>query len=240
MNQNNSDIVDHIIETSLRTARTYRWVSEPLTAGGAKAFVLQHILRNRFYSAVMRPAWMSRCPDLAIVRKTIGQMREELVCDDKINKAHTDILWEFGRNIGLSDERMNSAAPEPMVTISFNALENLARTRHWLAGWLGSSIEEFLGIALEGHTFNADTWKRVLGLSEEQVFFMRYHEKADLDHAGRAVWEPIRRHVTSPEIRGEIEEGLTITLEANRCFYEGVASLGERLDREISRAAASA
>ncbi|MGH7906975.1 MAG: hypothetical protein ACREP6_10125, partial [Candidatus Binataceae bacterium] len=153
---------------------------------------------------------------------------------------HTKILWEFGRNIGLTDEQMNNAVPEPLVRMSFNVLENLARTRHWLAGWLGSSISEFAGTRLAGHNFNPENWRRALGLTEEQVFFLRYHQKADLDHAGEKVWEPIRKHVTSDEVVREMEDGLAIALEALRCFFEGVALLGERLDKQDSRAQAAA
>jgi pyrroloquinoline quinone (PQQ) biosynthesis protein C len=229
------DIIDYVIHTTLDAARTWPWCLEPLTKGSARAFVLQHILRNRFYSAVMRPAWMSRCPDLAIVRKTISQMRQELVYDDAIQAAHTKILWQLGRNIGLTDEQMDNVRPEPLVALFFSSLEDLARNRHWLVGWLGSSIDEFLGGNLAGHNFHADNWMRDLGLSEEQVFFWRYHEQADLDHAGEAVWEPIRRHATSEAVRKEIEQGLVVALEAHRCFYEGIARLGERLDRNSQK-----
>lgn len=230
----NEDFIRHAMKRSLEAAATWRWCREPLTLGGARAFVLQHILRNRFYSAVMRPAWMSRCPDLAVVRKTISQMREELVRDDKIEAAHTEILWQFGRNIGLTDDQMGRVTPEPLVALSFSALENLARTHHWIAGWLGSSVGEYITIHLEGHNFNPESWKRTLGLSEEQVFFLRYHNKADLDHAGEKVWEPLRRHVTSAEVRDQVDAGLTIALEAHRCFHEGVGRLGDRLDQAMA------
>ena len=72
-------IVDEICEHALAIALHIAWLVEPLTPGRGQAFILQHILRNRLFSAVIRPAWLSRCPDLAVVRKTIGQMREELV-----------------------------------------------------------------------------------------------------------------------------------------------------------------
>ena len=77
-------IVDEICEHALEVAPQVPWLVEPLTPGRGQAFILQHILRNRLFSAVIRPAWVSRCPDLAVVRKTIGQMREELVYDDEI------------------------------------------------------------------------------------------------------------------------------------------------------------
>ena len=69
-------IVDVICQRALEIAPEVPWLVEPLTPGRGRAFILQHILRNRLFSAVIRPSWISRCPDLAIVRKTIGQMRE--------------------------------------------------------------------------------------------------------------------------------------------------------------------
>jgi pyrroloquinoline quinone (PQQ) biosynthesis protein C len=229
------DIVRFIAERSLKAAMSWRWCREPLTPGAAQAFFLQHVLRNRFYSSVLRPAWLSRCDALDVVRKTINQMRQELVFDDEIQASHTKILREFAGIIGLSEEQLDRSRPEPKVALYFTALEGLARERHWLVGWIATSIDEFIGGHLEGHNYHADRWKEQLGLTEEQVFFWRYHEKADLDHGGYAVWEPIRRHVTSEALRSEIRDGLEVALEAHSNFFEGIALLGERLDRQGAR-----
>jgi len=234
MSGNGDDILDYIVDTSMESAKTWRFFHEPLTIGHGRAWLLQHVLRNRFYSAVMRPAWVSRCPDLTLVRKTIGQMREELVYDDEIKTAHTTLLWQFGRNLGLTDQQMDTVKAEPLCGIFFNTLENVARTRHWLVGWLGSSLAEFVSFAV-GDTISADNWKKSLGLSEEEVFFFRYHEHADLEHAGRKTWEPMRKFVTDTSVRDQIVEGLPVLLEAHACYYEGVARLGDKFDREASR-----
>jgi hypothetical protein len=101
------EILDYIAKESLAAARHWPWVVAPLTRATGRVYILQHVLRNRFFSSVMRPAWMSRCPDLAIMRKTISQMHEELVLDPAIGAAHTKILFEMGRNTGLTDEQMN-------------------------------------------------------------------------------------------------------------------------------------
>ena len=103
MPNNTSSIIDEICDHALHVAADIPWLSEPLTRGRGRAYLLQHIPRNRLYSSVTRPAWMSRCPDLAVVRKTIGQMREEIVYDDKIAQPHTTLLWQMGRNVGLTD-----------------------------------------------------------------------------------------------------------------------------------------
>lgn len=84
-----------IATAALDAAKTWPWVLAPLTLPRGQAYILQHVLRNRFFSSVMRPAWMSRCPDQAIVRRTIAQMGEELVYDPAIKAAHTKILWEM-------------------------------------------------------------------------------------------------------------------------------------------------
>ena len=232
MTSDNSTIVDEVCELCLQSSSQMSWLIEPLTPGRAQAFILQHILRNRLLSSVIRPAWVSRCPDLAVVRKTIGQMREELVHDDVIERPHTEILWEMGRNVGLSDSEMSSATPVPLVEVAFNVWENMARTRHWIVGWLSSSVGEYLLTALSGHNLGAAQWKQALGLTDEQVFFFTYHERADEDHAGRDVWSPIAGHVSNVEDRQEVLAGTKLALQALQLFYRGVADLGDELDEK--------
>lgn len=230
-------IVDVICERALEMAPQVPWLVEPLTPGRGQAFILQHILRNRWFSGVIRPAWLSRCPDLALVRKTIGQMREELVFDDEISQPHTTLLWEMGRNVGLTDEEMDATRAVPLVDVSLNVMENVARTRHWVAGWLSTSVDEFILTAMPGrHNFRPEAWQQAYDLSDAQVFFFGYHTRADDDHAGRKVWEPIARHVTSETDRREVLDGMDLALTASKLFYQGVCELGDRIDAE--RAAA--
>jgi pyrroloquinoline quinone (PQQ) biosynthesis protein C len=227
----NSSIIDEICSYALSVAAEIPWLSEPLTKGRGRAYLLQHIPRNRLLSSVMRPAWMSRCPDLAVVRKTIGQMREELVYDDKIAQPHTTLLWQMGRNIGLTDEQMNTVKSVPLVEVAFNVWENIARTRHWIAGWLATSTDEFIITSLPNHNFQADAWKRAFNLTDEQVFFFTYHTKADDDHAGRRVWEPIVRHIHDERTHQEIIDGMKLAMTALRLFYQGISELGDQMDK---------
>ena len=223
-------VIDEICERALDAAPDMPWLMEPLTPGRGQAFILQHILRNRLLSSVIRPAWVSRCPDLEVVRRTIGQMREELVRDDEINQTHTELLRQMGRNVGLSDNEMDAVRPVPLVAAAFNVWENIARTHHWIAGWLSSSVDEFIIVAMPEHNFQAKPWKRTFKLNDDQVFFFSYHTKADEDHAGRQVWDPINRHLTDPEMRNEVLESLMLALTALRLFYQGICELGDALD----------
>lgn len=224
-------VIDEICEHALQMAAEVPWLNEPLTKGRGRAYLLQHIPRNRLYSAVIRPAWVSRCPDLAVVRKTISQMREELVYDDQIAQPHTSILWQMGRNIGLTDEQMNTTKPVPLVEVAFHVWENIARTRHWIAGWLSSSVDEFIITNLPKHNFQAEVWKQTFGLNDEQVFFFAYHTKADDDHAGRRVWEPIARHLTDEKEKQAVLADMHLALTALKLFYQGICELGDQLDK---------
>jgi len=225
-----SPIIDEICDLALRAGKEIPWLTEPLTRGRGKGYLLQHILRNRLLSSVIRPAWMSRCPDLAVVRKTIGQIREELVYDDAIAQGHSTLLRQMGRNIGLTDQEMDAVRPEPLVEVAFHAWENIARTRHWIAGWLTSSVDEFIFTEMRPASLFPDAWKGAFGLSDEQVFFFSYHARADEDHAGRKVWEPIARHLTREEDRREVLDGMRAALTALKLYYQGVSELGDRLD----------
>lgn len=227
----NNNIVDEICARALDIAPEVPWLVEPLTPGRGQAFILQHILRNRLFSAVIRPSWISRCPDLAVVRKTIGQMREELVYDDEIAQPHTTLLWEMGRNVGLTNEQMDATKPVPMVNVALSVWEHIARTRHWVAGWLATSVDEFMLTAMSGdHNYRPEAWKQTYNLDDEQVFFFSYHTKADDDHAGRKVWEPIARHVTTDREREEVLEGMELALTGSKLFYEGICELGDKID----------
>ena len=224
-----SNIVDEICKLCIESSKDMSWLVEPLTMSRARAYTLQHILRNRFLSAVIRPAWVSRCPDLSIVRKTIVQMQQELVYYDAIKRSHTDLLYELGRNIGLSDVEMDSATPVPLVEAAFNIWENLARNRHWIIGWLASSVGEYIITTVPHNNFRAAQWKQSLGLKDEDVFFFGYHEKADKDHAGCDIWEPIAKYASDEKIREDVLAGTGLALEALKLYYRGVADLGDAM-----------
>jgi pyrroloquinoline quinone (PQQ) biosynthesis protein C len=225
-----ASIIDEICDLALRVGKEIPWLTEPLTRGRGRGYLLQHILRNRLLSSVIRPAWMSRCPDLDVVRKTIGQIREELVYDDAIAQGHSALLRQMGLNIGLTDAEMAAVRPEPLVEVAFNVWENIARNRHWIAGWLTSSVDEFIFTEMRPASLFPDAWKRAFGLTDEQVFFFSYHARADEDHAGRKVWEPIARHLTREEDRREVLDGMRLALTALKLYYQGVSELGDRLD----------
>src|SRR5438034_6443166 len=193
-------VIDENCDYALKVAPEIPWLVEPLTPGRGRAFLLQHILRNRLFSAVIRPAWVSRCPDLAVVRKTIGQMREELVYDDVVAQPHTTLLWQMGRNVGLTDAEMDTVRPVPLVEVAFHVWENIARTRHWIAGWLATSVDEFILTAMPGrHNFRAEAWKRAFGLNDEQVFFSPTIPKPTMTMPGAKCGS--RSRVTSPTTR---------------------------------------
>ena len=225
-------VVDEICALCLELAEQMSWLIEPLTLGRARAYIRQHVLRNRLLSAVIRPAWVSRCSDRDVVRKTLDQMREELVHDDQIGRPHTELIFELGRGVGLTDAEMNSSTPVPLVEAAFNIWENLARTRHWTVGWLSSSVGEYLLATLPHHNFSAQDWKSALGLSDDDVFFFTYHQKVDTDHAGRDVWKPIANYVTDETSREDILSGARTALMALQLYYRGVADLGDELDRK--------
>ena len=88
------------------------------------------------------------------------------------------------------------------------------------------------------NNFRPEAWKRTFGLNDDQVFFFRYHLKADEDHAGQEVWEPILRHVKSEADREEIFSGLVSTLIGEKLFYQGICEAGDGWDRQQKRGGA--
>jgi pyrroloquinoline quinone (PQQ) biosynthesis protein C len=234
-NRHARTLIDEIAEYTLKVGREISWFCDPLTRGRGRFYLLQHVLRNRLLSAVLRPSWMSRCPDAEVVRKTIGQIRQELLMDDQIGTGHTAILWQMGRNIGLTDAEMDNVRALPMVDAAFNVWENICRNRHWIAGWLTTSADEFILSTLPENNFRPEAWKRTFGLDDEKVFFFQYHLKADEDHAGQEVWGPILRHVKTDAERDEIFAGLVSALTAEKLFYEGICAAGDEWDQREAK-----
>lgn len=224
-------LIDDIAQYTIEAGREISWFRDPLTPERGRMYLLQHILRNRLLSSVLRPAWMSRCPDLEVVRKTIGQIRQELVMDDQIGTGHTTILRQMGRNVGLTDDEMNSVAPLPLVDCAFHVWENLCRARSWIVGWLTTSTDEFILSTLPENNFHPEVWKRTFGLDDEQVFFFSYHLKADEEHAGQEVWEPLLKHVGSDAEREEVLTGLVSALNGVKLFYQGICEAADAWER---------
>jgi pyrroloquinoline quinone (PQQ) biosynthesis protein C len=224
-------LIDEIADYTLTVGKEISWFCDPLTPGRGRAYMLQHVLRNRLLSSVLRPAWMSRCPDLEVVRKTIGQIRQELVMDDRIGIGHTAILRQMGRNVGITDAEMDAVKPHALVDAAFNIWENICRNRHWIAGWLTTSADEFILSTLPRNNFRPEAWKTTFGLNDEQVFFFSYHLKADEDHAGQQVWAPILRNVRSEAEHEEIFVGLSSALIGEKLFYQGICEAGDEWDR---------
>ena len=233
-------LIDEIADYTLKVGREISWFCDPLTPGRGREYMRQHLLRNRLLSSVLRPAWMSRCPDLEVVRKTIGQIRQELVMDDQIGTGHTAILRQMGRNVGLSDAEMDTVKPHPLVDAAFHIWENICRNRHWIAGWLTTSADEFILSTLPRNNFRPEAWKSAFGLNDQQVFFFAYHLKADEDHAGQQVWEPISRNVRNEAERDEIVAGLISALTGEKLFYQGICEAADQSDRDMKKASYAA
>lgn len=225
-------IIDEIAEICVEEANSWKFVRDKLTPGMAQAFFIQHSLRNIWFSSQLRPAWMSRCPDQAVVRKTIGQMMEEIVYDKNIDGPHTTLLRKMAGYLGVPEKGILEAKPTWQSDLWHNVNENLCRNRHWIIGWLATSLEEFVLIQPGFNVLHSDRWMSDLGLTKKQVWFLEYHHVADLEHAGKRVWAPIRNHVDSKELRDDVMSGLKTALAVNKIFYEGVAELGAELDAQ--------
>ena len=137
----------------------------------------------------------------------------------------------MGRNVGLTDEAMDQTVAMPLVDVALNVWENIERSKHWVAGCMATSVDEFILTAMSGkHNYQPDAWKRAYGLSDDEVFFFSYHTKADDDDAGRKVWEPIAQHVTTEAQKEEVLGGMEVALTAAKLFYQGICEQGDQLD----------
>jgi hypothetical protein len=84
---------------------------------------------------------------------------------------------------------------------------------------------------LPRNNFQPEPWKKTFALNDDQVFFFSYHLKADEEHAGHQVWEPILRNVRSEAEHEEILAGLISALIGEKLFYQGICEAGDEWDR---------
>ena len=220
-------LINDICARAQEQARGIQIFSEPLTRGRAVTWIEQHSLRNLALSWVFRPAWMSRCEDLAVVEKTIGQIREELVHDDKIGRGHRGLLHELAAAMGVSKERLAAVQPLMSTRGAFAIWENMTRTQPWTHGWIATSHGEYLVIATDSKTLDPAHWKAQFALSDEQVFFLSYHQKADLEHGGAEVWQPLLKWIKTEEQARGVLEAVDLAVYASWLFYEGIVDYGD-------------
>jgi hypothetical protein len=92
-----------------------RWWHEPLNAGRAKMFALQHRLNTRQRNSVLKLKVATNCTDWDTRMNILKACSEEVIADHEHGggRPHWAILEDLGVRIGLKRKELTEAKPLP-------------------------------------------------------------------------------------------------------------------------------
>src|SRR5438105_7533318 len=229
--------LDRLVDDFCRRTRFFH---EPMTAGRARSFVVQHRQNNRHRNSVLKLKVATNCPDWDTRLQIIGACAQEIIADHEYGhgKPHWQILEELGVHIGMNLEEIRSAKPLDSTVIAWAAWEGLMANRHWLEGIVANTCAERAnvpgygtGIMREHGWFGLERerWGKRFGLRREQLDFSELHEKADIEHSDMG-WQAIAKFARELQMEDAVVEACRRNLLGWELYLNGHAAAGDRKD----------
>jgi pyrroloquinoline quinone (PQQ) biosynthesis protein C len=221
--------------------RRTRYFHEPLNAGRARMFAMQHRLNTRQRNSVLKLKVATNCPDWDTRIGILRACSEEVIADHEHGggRPHWAILEELGARIGLTRKDMRSAQPLPSTQIAWAAWEGLMANRHWLEGIVANVCAERANIpgygtgimkkhgwfGLERHR-----WGKLFGLSDEELEFFELHEEADIEHSNLG-WRSVERFAKQLHMEDAAVAACEKNLYVWELYLNGIGAAGDSLKR---------
>jgi len=214
-----------------------RWFREPLTAGRARMFALQHRLNTRQRNSVLKLKVATNCSDWETRLRIIRACSEEVIADHEHGggRPHWQILEDLGVRIGLSRKAIQGAQPLPSTELCWAAWEGLMANRHWLEGIVANTCAERVNVPGYGKGtlrkrgwfgLERQRWQKLFRLSDEALEFFELHTEADIEHSNTG-WRAVEKFAR--ELR--MEEAVVHACERNLHVWEhylnGIAAAGD-------------
>ena len=220
--------------------RRVRWFKEPMTAGRARMFVLQHRLNNRHRNSVLKIRVASNCPDWDTRLSIVGACTQEIIADHEHGhgKPHWAILEELGTFIGMKLKDIRAAKPIDSTAIAWAAWDGLMSNRHWLEGIVGNTCAERTnvpgygeGVMKKSGWFGLERhrWGKLFNLANEKLDFFELHEEADIEHSDMG-WNAIARYAKELKMEDQVVEACRKNLLVWELYLDGIAKAGDALD----------
>lgn len=217
-----------------------RFFNEPMTPGRAKMFVLQHRLNTRQRNSVLKLRVATNCPDWDLRLRIIGACAEEIIADHEHGggRPHWRILEDLGVRIGLKRARIRAAKPLPSTRMCWLAWEALMSNRHWLEGLVANTCAERANIPGYGSGIRRkhgwfglerQRWKKLFGLSDEQLEFFELHEAADIEHSNLG-WNAVAEHAIKLGMGDAVVDACRVNLTVWDTYLSGIAAAGDAVD----------
>ena len=217
--------------------RRTRFFNEPMTPGRARMFVKQHRLNTRQRNSVLKLKVATNCPDWDTRIRIIKACSEEVIADHEHGggKAHWQIIEELGQHIGMSLKEIRAAPPVATTATAWAAWEGLMANRHWLEGIVANTCAERAnipgygsGIIRRHGWFGLERvrWKKLFGLTDDQLEFFELHEAADIEHS-RMGWEAVGRFARELHMEDAAVDACRRNLIVWEMYLNGIADAGD-------------
>jgi len=180
-------------------------------------------MKNFSFFAWRFPSWLlevaSRCPYQDVRREIIQDCVDEEVGDEDANgRCHVDVLYDETEACGITRDEVAATPPTPLLQACILALDDLARTLPWEAGYaaiagleiINSKPAVELRIKLMTPEQLADATAAMssslperLGIPGDDLLFNALHGYKDQFHGGGEL-ELLVKYGTNPRIQREM------------------------------------
>jgi len=217
--------------------RRTRFFNEALTPGRARMFVLQHRLNTRQRNSVLKLKVATNCPDWNTRIRIIKACAEEIIADHEHGggKAHWEIIEELGQHIGLPLKKIRAAQPLATTQTAWAAWEGLMANTHWLEGIVANTCAERAnvpgygsGVIRQHGWFGLERvrWKKLFGVSDDQLEFFALHEEADIEHS-RMGLQAVAKFARELNMEDAVAEACRRNLVVWEMYLNGIADAGD-------------
>ena len=217
-----------------------RWFHEPLNAGRAKMFAMQHRLNTRQRNSVLKLKVATNCEDWDTRMRILQACSEEVIADHAHGggQPHWAILEDLGVRIGLRRRELTDAKPLASTQLAWNAWEGLMGNKHWLEGIVANTCAERINVPGYGSGefrkrgwfgLERRRWGELFKLSNEQLDFFELHEQADIEHSDMG-WQAISRFACELRMEDAVVEACRRNLNVWEMYLNGIAAAGDALD----------
>jgi pyrroloquinoline quinone (PQQ) biosynthesis protein C len=218
-----------------------RWWHEPLNAGRARMFAMQHRLNTRQRNSVLKLKVATNCTDWDTRMNILKACSEEVIADHEHGggRPHWAILEDLGVRIGLKRKELTEAKPLPSTQLAWNAWEGLMGSKHWLEGIVANTCAERVNVPGYGSGafkkrgwfgVERERWRKLFKLNDEELDFFQLHTEADVEHSDMG-WRAVEKFAKQLHM----EDAVVIACERNLYVWEhylhGIADAGDAYGR---------
>jgi len=218
--------------------RRCRYFHEPMTAGRARMFAMQHRLNTRQRNSVLKLKVATNCPVWEVRMRIIQACSEEVIADHEHGggRPHWAILEDLGVRIGLKRADIQAAQPLPSTQLCWAAWDGLMANRHWLEGVVANTCAERANVPGYGTgTFRQhgwfglerERWGRLFKLSELELEFFELHEAADIEHSNMG-WLAVEKYAKQLHMEDAAVAACERNLHVWEHYLSGIAAAGDR------------